>query len=57
MHDINKHKKSSQELYIDCVKNRLNTTLLNYCEELENSVNYLSKRNTKNLVKRINNKL
>lgn len=57
MNDLNSCKSSPEELYVECVKTRLEDNLLNYCKELDDSISYLSHRRNSSVLKRISNKL
>lgn len=57
MNDLNKHKEPPNILYEQCVKERLDDNLYNYCHELDNSISYLSHRKNETILKKVSSKL
>ena len=52
--DLDLHKeKSREEFFADCVKNRLDKSLMSYEEYLENSVEYLKTKDPNTIIRRI----
>ena len=57
MESLSNHKHTPNELYVKCVKERLNKSLLAYDKEVEDSISYLKNRNTETIYRRMTKKL
>jgi hypothetical protein len=57
MESLSNHKHTPNELYVKCVKERLNKSLLVYDKEIEDSISYLKNRNTETVYRRMTKKL
>ena len=54
--DLKAHKRTRDELFVNCVEDRLQQALMAYDEEIAESYNYLQYRNGLRVLKKINRK-
>lgn len=53
LEDLNKHKRSKNDIMQDCISSRLNNNFNNYKKELENSLHYINIQNELSVMKKI----
>ena len=54
INDLQSYKRNKEDLLLHYVNERLDTSLTNYYKELDNSLEYLSRRNELKLLKKLN---
>lgn len=52
--ELQLYKRPREALYAECVNRRLNESVSVYYKELTNSIDYLSRKDSKRVMKRIN---
>ena len=52
--ELQQHKRNKEDLILLYVNNRLETSLVNYYSDLQDSINYLERRRELNLMKKMN---
>lgn len=55
--ELNNHKRSRDDMFIDCVKERLNKSIQNYNEDLQKTLGFLSRQNELNVMNKANKKV
>lgn len=53
LEDLNIHRKTPEQLMTECVENRLNASLNVYNTELQATIQFLSRKHEKSLMKRL----
>ena len=53
LEDLNKHKRSKNDIMQECITSRLNSNFNNYEKELEDSLHYINKQNELSVMKRM----
>lgn len=53
LEDLNKHKRSKNDMMQDCINSRLNNNFNNYKKELENSLHYINIQNELSVMKKM----
>ena len=54
INDLQSYKRNKEDLLLHYVNERLDTSLTNYYKDLDNSLEYLSRRNELKLLKKLN---
>lgn len=54
LNDLQGYKRNKDDLLLHYINERLDTSLVNYYKDLDNSLNYLSRRNELRLLKKLN---
>ena len=54
INDLQPYKRNKEDLLLHYVNERLDTSLTNYYKDLDNSLEYLSRRNELKLLKKLN---
>lgn len=54
LNDLQAHKRDRESMMLEAINLRLETSYKTYCKELNTSLEYLERRNTLNVMKKIN---